>query len=206
VTATTIEAEGRRQRRGDLGDDPVDVGVRWAFNVKAPAAEVVNGLIVQAEIRSLIIDPLRNPDIFAESTLLQPPSGILLYGPPGTGKTMLAKAVAKECGAAFLNLKLSTILSKWFGESQKLVSAIFSLAGKLAPTIIFIDEIDSFLRMRASDDHSALANMKAEVLFGEVKTVTRRRNLAREKEILRLFKCHDVTAIRYPLRVLAEQG
>ena len=77
---------------------------------------------------------------------------------------MIAKALAKESGATFINLHVSTLTDKWFGESQKLVNALFSLALKLAPTIIFIDEIDSFLRERKSFDHEAMSMMKAEFM------------------------------------------
>jgi SpoVK/Ycf46/Vps4 family AAA+-type ATPase len=77
---------------------------------------------------------------------------------------MTAKALAKESGATFINLHVSTMTDKWFGESQKLVNALFSLAKKLQPTIIFIDEIDSFLRERKSQDHEATSMMKAEFM------------------------------------------
>ena len=77
---------------------------------------------------------------------------------------MIAKALAKESGASFINLHLSTMTNKWFGESQKLVKALFSLAKKIQPTIIFIDEIDSFLRERQSFDHEATSMMKAEFM------------------------------------------
>jgi ATP-dependent 26S proteasome regulatory subunit len=119
------------------------------------------------EIYDLICLPLKHPELFARlagSELLSPPRGLLLYGPPGTGKTMLAKAIAKESGAAFINLKMSTTMNLYFGESQKLVRATFSLAKKLSPCIIFIDEIDSFLHERKTDDNSALGNMKAEFM------------------------------------------
>lgn len=128
----------------------------------------VEGLddIIQS-LKESVLYPLTVADIFGKSAnprLLGPPKGVLLYGPPGCGKTLLAKALARESGAVFINLHLSTLTEKWYGESQKLVKAVFSLAKKLQPTIIFIDEIDSFLRSRQSNDHEVTGMMKAEFM------------------------------------------
>lgn len=120
---------------------------------------------IVASLRESIIYPLVYPTLFTSaSTLLRAPKGVLLYGPPGCGKTMLAKALAKESGATFINIAVSSLASKWFGESNRLVSGLFSLAKKLQPSIVFIDEIDSFLRERSSGDHEATAMMKAEFM------------------------------------------
>lgn len=117
------------------------------------------------ELRESVLYPLTVPDLYNyHSTLLKAPKGVLLYGPPGCGKTMLAKALAAESSANFINIRMSTIMDKWFGESNKLVAAIFSLAHKLQPCIIFIDEIDSFLRERQSSDHEVTAMLKAEFM------------------------------------------
>lgn len=118
-----------------------------------------------SQLREAVIFPLCYPQLFESSAgLFGAPKGVLLYGPPGCGKTMLAKALAKESGATFINMKVSTLTDKWFGESNKLVAALFSLARKLQPSIIFIDEIDSFLRERSRTDHEVTGMMKAEFM------------------------------------------
>lgn len=119
---------------------------------------------IKQALIELVILPLRRPELFSHGKLLGPQKGVLLYGPPGTGKTMLAKAIAKESGAVFINVRISNLMSKWFGDAQKLVAAVFSLAHKLQPAIIFIDEVDSFLGQRRTTDHEALTNMKTEFM------------------------------------------
>ncbi|HEX8275874.1 MAG TPA: CDC48 family AAA ATPase [Longimicrobiaceae bacterium] len=91
--------------------------------------------------------PLKHPDAFRRIGI-RPAKGFLLYGPPGTGKTMLAKAVAREAEANFIATKSSDLLSKWYGESEQQVSRLFQRARQVAPTVIFIDEIDSLAPQR----------------------------------------------------------
>ncbi|KAH0586049.1 hypothetical protein H2248_007324 [Termitomyces sp. 'cryptogamus'] len=117
-----------------------------------------------SSLRESIIYPLLYPNLFSTSSLLGAPKGVLLFGPPGCGKTMLAKALAKESGATFINIAASVLTNKWYGESNKLVAGLFSLARKTQPSIIFIDEIDSFLRERTKGDHEVTGMMKAEFM------------------------------------------
>ncbi|KAI3471183.1 hypothetical protein Pfo_027846 [Paulownia fortunei] len=115
-------------------------------------------------LQELVMLPLRRPDLF-NGGLLKPCRGILLFGPPGTGKTMLAKAIANEAGASFINVSMSTITSKWFGEDEKNVRALFSLAAKVSPTIIFVDEVDSMLGQRTRvGEHEAMRKIKNEFM------------------------------------------
>ena len=115
------------------------------------------------ELRESVIYPLTHPHLYSHSSpLLSAPSGVLLYGPPGCGKTMLAKALAHESGACFINLHISTLTEKWYGDSNKMVNAVFSLARKLQPSIVFIDEIDAVLGTRRSGEHEASGMVKAE--------------------------------------------
>ena len=115
-------------------------------------------------LQEIVILPLLRPELFASGNLLKPVKGCMLYGPPGTGKTLLAKALAKECQACFINVRTSTLQSKWFGDANKLVAAVFSLAWKLQPSIIFIDEVDSFLGARKNSEHEANTSMKTEFM------------------------------------------
>ncbi|VDN36967.1 unnamed protein product, partial [Cylicostephanus goldi] len=132
-----------------------DVGAEWS--------DVGGCDELIADLKDRIILPLQIA-AQADSALLCPPKGILLYGPPGCGKTLLAKAVARAAGCRFINLQVSNLTDKWYGESQKLAAAVFSVAQKFQPTIIFIDEIDSFLRDRQANDHEATAMMKAQFM------------------------------------------
>lgn len=167
------EKEGRRRqrprrpRKEDLELNRYEQII--AMEVVAPedipvTFEDIGGLdAIIEELKESVIYPLTLPHLYSyTSPLLSAPSGVLLYGPPGCGKTMLAKALAHESGACFINLHISTLTEKWYGDSNKLVNAVFSLARKLQPTIVFIDEIDAVLGTRRSGEHEASGMVKAE--------------------------------------------
>jgi SpoVK/Ycf46/Vps4 family AAA+-type ATPase len=120
---------------------------------------------VKETLKELVMLPLQRPELFSKGQLMKPCKGILLFGPPGTGKTMLAKAVATEAGANFINISMSSIASKWFGEGEKYVKAVFSLASKISPSVIFVDEVDGMLGRRENPgEHEAMRKMKNEFM------------------------------------------
>ncbi|KAI8541329.1 hypothetical protein RHMOL_Rhmol08G0052600 [Rhododendron molle] len=120
---------------------------------------------VKDTLKELVMLPLQRPELFCKGQLRKPCKGILLFGPPGTGKTMLAKAIATEAGANFINISASTIASKWYGDAEKYVRAVFSLAIKISPSIIFVDEVDSLLGHRGNHEHELTRRIKNEFIF-----------------------------------------
>ncbi|CAL5043678.1 unnamed protein product [Urochloa decumbens] len=120
---------------------------------------------VKKTLDELVTLPMRRPELFSHGNLLRPCKGILLFGPPGTGKTLLAKALATEAGANFISITGSTLTSKWFGDAEKLTKALFSFASRLAPVIIFVDEVDSLLGARGGAfEHEATRRMRNEFM------------------------------------------
>lgn len=110
--------------------------------------EDIGGLKEELQkVREVIELPLRYPELF-QRLGIDPPKGVLLYGPPGTGKTLIAKAVANEIGASFFTINGPEIMSKFYGESEQRLREIFEEAKENAPSIIFIDEIDSIAPKR----------------------------------------------------------
>ena len=111
----------------------------------------VGGLeVAKQQLREAVEWPLTKPEVFKKMGIT-PPRGILVYGPPGTGKTLLAKAVAHESKANFISIKGPEVMSKWVGESEKAVRELFKKARQVAPTIVFLDELDSIAPMRGTD-------------------------------------------------------
>ncbi|KAI4329764.1 hypothetical protein MLD38_028112 [Melastoma candidum] len=159
---------------------------------------------VKDTLKELVMLPLQRPELFTKGQLTKPCKGILLFGPPGTGKTMLAKAVATEAGANFINISMSSISSKWFGEGEKYVKAVFSLASKIAPSVIFIDEVDSMLGRRENPgEHEAMRKMKNEFMvnWDGIRTKDRERVLVLGATN-RPFDLDEAVIRRFPRRLM----
>lgn len=115
----------------------------------------VGGLEEQIrEIREIIELPIKNPDIFVRVGI-KPPKGVLLYGPPGTGKTLIARVVARTMDVTFLRVVASALIEKYIGESARMIREMFAYARKMAPCIIFMDEIDAIGGRRSNDSNSS---------------------------------------------------
>jgi len=130
--------------------------------------EDVGGLEkVKQELKEAVEWPFKFPDSFKKMGI-RPPRGLLLYGPPGTGKTLLAKAVAKESEANFIQIKGPSLLSMWVGESEKGVRKIFERARQVAPCIIFFDEIDSLAGKRGMETGSKVTEHVLNQILSEM--------------------------------------
>ncbi|KAH9490010.1 Fidgetin-like protein 1 [Bulinus truncatus] len=113
-------------------------------------------------IKEIVVWPMLRPDLFVG--LRGPPKGLLLFGPPGTGKTLIGKCVASQSKSTFFSISASSLTSKWVGEGEKMVRALFAVARCHQPAVIFIDEIDSLLSQRSDSEHESSRRIKTEFL------------------------------------------
>lgn len=118
---------------------------------------------VKQVIKEIVVFPMLRPDIF--TGLRRPPKGILLFGPPGTGKTLIGKCIAAQSKSTFFSISASSLTSKWIGEGEKMVRALFAVARVEQPSVVFIDEIDSLLCQRSETEHESSRRMKTEFLI-----------------------------------------
>ncbi|KAJ1977320.1 putative 26S proteasome subunit yta6 [Dimargaris xerosporica] len=158
-------------------EEPIDERLR---NIEPRMIEMINNEILdrstpvswddiaglehaKTAIKEVVVWPMLRPDIF--TGLRGPPKGLLLFGPPGTGKTLIGKCIASQSGATFFSISSSSLTSKWVGDGEKMVRALFAVARCNQPAVIFIDEIDSLLTHRTDGEVEASRRIKTEFLI-----------------------------------------
>ncbi|KAI7755955.1 hypothetical protein M8C21_023584 [Ambrosia artemisiifolia] len=169
-TGVATRPKSNKKGDGDGGEDAEQTKLRSGLNSaiirekpKVKWNDVAGLQSAKQALQEAVILPVKFPQFFVGKR--RPWRAFLLYGPPGTGKSYLAKAVATEADSTFFSISSSDLVSKWMGESEKLVSNLFQMARESAPSIIFIDEIDSLVGQRGEGNESeASRRIKTELL------------------------------------------
>ena len=165
-TKNTQSNQNKPKSLHDKEEDAMDQKILSEIMTKNPGvkfSDIIGMNDMKQTLYEIIVVPTIRPDLF--TGIRTPQRGILLFGPPGTGKTMIAKAIASECGSTFFNISASSLTSKWVGESEKTVKSLFKIAYQKVPSIIFIDEIDSILSKRSEGENEATKRLKTEFLI-----------------------------------------
>ncbi|KAF0991448.1 hypothetical protein HZS_7202 [Henneguya salminicola] len=163
-------------------NDVVDKGTQITWN------DIAGLDFAKKTIEEIIVWPMVRPDLF--TGLLIPAKGLLLFGPPGTGKTLIGKCIANQCNAKFFSISASSLTSKWFGEGEKLVRALFEVAKFYQPSVVFMDEVDSLLSSRKDGEHESTRRIKTEFLVQLSDLIIRPQELddaARRRFVKRLY-------------------
>ena len=159
------ETNAKKTESANTDEDKLKSSISQAILTEKPNVQWsdIAGLETAKEsLKEAVILPVKFPHLFKGKR--KPTTGILLYGPPGTGKSYLAKAVATEAQSTFFSISSSDLVSKWMGESEKLVKNLFHLAREKKPSIIFIDEIDALTSARSDNESEASRRIKTELL------------------------------------------
>lgn len=156
-----------KKPRGEIGEEKGELSsaIQDAIITERPMIkwdDVADLETAKQALREAIILPLLRPDLFKGAR--KPWRGVLLFGPPGCGKTLLAKAVASECDATFFNVSAATLVSKWLGESEKLVRELFKFSKEKQPSIVFFDEVDAIATTRGGTEHDAIRRVKLQLM------------------------------------------
>ncbi|KAK6588862.1 hypothetical protein RS030_2344 [Cryptosporidium xiaoi] len=167
ATSRNKEAEDLFKALGINGNIKLE-HIEWVLSIRTEPknfiseTDVIGLKNIKKMLRDKIINPIQRPDLHVG--LHSAPRGILLFGPPGTGKTMLAKWIASECKASFYDVSPGSIMSKFYGETENIIKTLFMVSEYSAPSIIFIDEIDSIFSKRSSKDDDNNIRIKNQFL------------------------------------------
>lgn len=152
-----------------------EVGISASRLEKTSLEDVAGLSTVKEEIMRRLIYPIKYRDL-SKKYGVRPSGGVLLYGPPGTGKTFLARAIANEAGAAFINVNPSSLYNQWFGQFEKNITRVFEAARLLSPSVIFFDEIETIASRRGGYEQDAASRRGVSQLLIEMEGVEKTRD------------------------------